>query len=260
MSVDESACRRQIMSNKLSAVVRKGWSYRPVRLVAGFLGLATCYAIGGQAVALVLGKQAAPAERSARTPDEIRAALTSMARVDVPLARGTADVLVAVFNDYQCDTCSLFHRTMEQAVKRLSEEERARVMWRRVDFPLDASCNPLIKSARHESACEAAIAARLARLSGREREFSTWLFDQGDALTTEGIWQRAESLGVERTSASYEAALAEVRSDVAIGLGLGVKATPTLFINGARFQGSPELEALLILVRHELAAVASQRR
>jgi protein-disulfide isomerase len=149
---------------------------------------------------------------------------------------------------------------MVQAVERLSGSERARLIWHVVDFPLDRSCNPSVKVVRHESACEAAIAARLARRVGREREFSTWLFEQADALTTESIWQRAEVLGVRRTSVAHETALEEVRSDVAIGLELGVKATPSIFINGARFQGSVELEALLILVRHELATVASRRR
>jgi protein-disulfide isomerase len=183
-----------------------------------------------------------------------------MARVEVPVSRGTADVVIAVFNDYQCSSCSVFHRTMEQAIERLSGEERTRVVWRMVDFPLDGSCNPSIKSARHESACEAAIAARLARLFGREREFSSWLFDHADALTTEAIWLRAESLGIKRTSVAYETALGQVRSDVAIGLELGVKATPTIFINGARFHGSPDLEALLVVVRHELATVPSRRK
>ena len=92
----------------------------------------------------------------------------------------------------------------------------------------------------HESACEAAVAVRLARQVGEAEaeRMERWLYANQEAMSPESIKNAALDIaGVEDFDARYEAAIEEVKADIALAARVPVEATPTFIINGVLLKG-----------------------
>ena len=71
-----------------------------------------------------------------------------------PRPRPTGPLTVVVYSDYECPFCSLQHREVRSL---LAGRKDVTLVHRQ--FPLDASCNPLVKRQMHPAACALARAA-----------------------------------------------------------------------------------------------------
>ena len=122
------------------------------------------------------------------------------------------------------------------------------------DYPLDAECNANVANTIHPSACEAAVAVRLARLKDREEPMIEWIFSNQPMLTPELVKQGARDIGrVPDFEAKYASTLESVKSDIALGKSLGVMATPTFFINGVKIDGALPVQYVQQAIEYELA-------
>jgi uncharacterized membrane protein/protein-disulfide isomerase len=170
-------------------------------------------------------------------PDALRqleAYLESQERVQVPGGGASgAAVVIFKFNDYQCPPCGLTFREYKPVLARLQKEFPGKIAFITKDFPLDPECNSLGGS--HMAACEAAVGVRLAREQGRADTLEDWLFANQPSLTPERVKEGVASAGgVGDFDARYAKTLELVRADIAQGLQLGVRGTPTFFMNGIR--------------------------
>jgi protein-disulfide isomerase len=160
---------------------------------------------------------------------------------DAPV-RGSpmAPVTIVEFSDFECPHCRQASPVLEQLVREY--EGRVRVVF--MNYPLDG----------HVHAGDAARGAVAAGNQGKFWEMHDLLFEHQDALSPEDIEGYAErlSLDLERFRADVQAAATQERIDASKELGreLGVRGTPTIFINGRRFGG--ELESLAAYVQEEL--------
>lgn len=168
-------------------------------------------------------------------------------KVDVPIDRGSAKVLVVKFNDFQCPPCRLTYNEYRGILDKY--EATGEVKYVLKHFPLDPECNPA--SAGHFASCEAAAAYVMARPKGNSGKLESWFFANQPDLTPEMVKQGAAKIGgIADFDAQYATALNTVREDVKLGEKLEVKSTPTFFINGRRvggltgqaFQAAIELE------------------
>lgn len=157
--------------------------------------------------------------------------------VDQPsLGNAGAAVTIVSFTDYQCPSCAEIHPVLEQLVK---ENTNVRLVAR--DFPLE----------QHPEAFKAAEAAEAAREQGKYWEYVQLLMRNQSSLAVEKLKSYAADLGLDR--ARFDAALdsgkfAEtVRLDVEDGFKLGLKGTPSLFVNGRRVKAKSyeELKAII---------------
>jgi protein-disulfide isomerase len=107
------------------------------------------------------------------------------------------------------------------------------------DFPLDSKCNSSVQGGGpHPSACEAAVAVRLARAKNRDVALEDWLFDNQPSMTSETVRKAARDVGqVTDFQEKYASTIELVKGDIDFGHSLSVKATPTLFINGVKVEG-----------------------
>ena len=90
----------------------------------------------------------------------------------MPLAVPTegAKVLIVKFNDYQCPPCRNSHLAVQAGDREVPGASiPARCSYVLKDYPLDPECNVNVANTIHPSACEAAVAVRLARTHNRER-------------------------------------------------------------------------------------------
>jgi protein-disulfide isomerase len=131
----------------------------------------------------------------------------------------------------------------------LQQENPGTIAFVTKDFPLDSECHAA--SVGHEWACEAAVAVRLAREKGRAETLEEWFFANQPTLTPQRVKEAAATVGsVTDFDARYPKTLELVKGDIQQGAQLGVRGTPTFYMNGIRleiwpatvFQAAVELE------------------
>ena len=153
-----------------------------------------------------------------------------LAKTNTDLAhiRGNPDAPVTLeeFGDFQCPPCGKFSEFVEELLKEYNS--RLRLVFR--NFPLSG----------HEHAREAALAAEAAGLQGKFWEMHDTLYREQDTWSKapnvrELFESYAGTIGLDvaqfKKDMDGDKARERVDSDRALADFLGVKATPTLFIN-----------------------------
>jgi uncharacterized membrane protein/protein-disulfide isomerase len=175
-------------------------------------------------------------------------------RVAMAIPAEGAKVLIVKFNDFQCPPCRNSHLAYKPVLMKYLAEHAGQVRYVLRDYPLDAECNGNVPNTIHPSACEAAVAVRLARTHNREEAMIEWIFANQPMLTPELVKQGARDVGqVPDFDAKYASTLESVKSDIALGKQLGVGATPTFFINGKKVDGALPVQYFQQAIEYELA-------
>ena len=184
---------------------------------------------------------AAAASGGSLTPaqiEELERFLEAQPRVPVTVPGATAPVVVLKFNDYQCPACGQTYLEYKGVLAKYASEHPGVLQFMVKDYPLEGECNNLAPGGSHTGACEAAVAVRLAREQGRADEMEEWLYANQPRLNPDTVRQAAREVGgVTDFDERYDATLALVRADVALGGQLDVRGTPTFFMNGLRLPG-----------------------
>ena len=160
-----------------------------------------------------------------------------VAQPRVPLVVPTegAKVLIVKFNDYQCPACAQSFLQYKPILAKCEAEHPGAVKLVLKDYPLNRDCNDNIGQTLHPSACDAAVAVRLARLHDRGDAMENWFYTHQPEMTPSTVRQAARDIGqVTDFDAQYNTTLSLVKGDVALGRTLALRGTPTFFINGVR--------------------------
>lgn len=162
-------------------------------------------------------------------------------------------VSIVKLSDFECPYCKRFWLDMEAFLN----ETHLPVTLSFVHFPLDAQCNPLIKSEFHIQACQAAVAAECARQQGKFWEYADRLFENQPRFDLDPLLAIAGEVGLDKNAFEFcindPSASAKVRADVEIGLKQQVTGTPTLFVDGFIVRHALRKDQLEQLVRDILA-------
>jgi len=144
-------------------------------------------------------------------------------------AKGPADAPITIveFSDYQCPFCARTEPLIQQALA--AYPSQARLVYKQ--FPLVAI---------HPQAMPAAVAAVAAGRQGKFWEMHDLLFANQRALAPEQIREYARQLGLDLQRFDADIASDEVKAavqeDMALAQRVGVRGTPTLFVNGHLLQ------------------------
>jgi protein-disulfide isomerase len=172
-------------------------------------------------------------------------------RYDVPedddpfLGPTEAAITIIEFSDYECPYCRKWH---EEVWPSLQTEygDQIRLVYR--DFPLTSI---------HSNATPAAAAANCAREQDKYWEYNEKLFEMKLNLGTSTYQTYAEELGLDMdafkeclTSGRY---VDEVEADYEYAVNLGIRSTPTFFVNGIPVVGAQPFEVFKNLIDQELA-------
>ena len=208
-----------------------------------FAGAASTLAFFPREAAPAVAAPGAPAATSAlpeATQDqksEFERWYASQPRVPLIVPAEGAKVLVVKFNDYQCPACGQSYTQYKPIFTKYEAEHPGAVRLVMKDYPLNRDCNDALGQTIHPAACDAAVAVRLSPPAKREA-MEEWLYGHQPAMTPPSVRQAARDIGqVADFDAKYAATLGLVKSDVALGKQLGVKSTPTFFINGVKIEG-----------------------
>ncbi len=176
-----------------------------------------------------------PLENSA---EDITTSLSIAERVPSKGGSSDADELVEI-SDLACPHCATLHGTVSELFEERGPEA---LRVRFLNYPLDAACNPHVSRSVHPTACLLARAGICAQAQGYFWEFIDAIFVaaeprfRGLAVETAlrlglNIDQFTECLDAESTAR----ALAD---DVSLAHDAGIRATPTVVVNGVIFEGA----------------------
>ena len=175
-------------------------------------------------------------------------------RMNLVVPTEGAKVLVIKFNDYQCPPCRQSFMEYKNIWSKWEKSNPGEVKLVLKDFPLDSECNNNVQQSLHPAGCEAAAAARLSRERNRINQFEDWVFANQPTLTPEAVAKAAKDVGdVPNFEARYQAVLEQVKADIAYGRTLGVRSTPTFFINGVKIEGALPVVYFDQAIAYELA-------
>jgi len=160
-------------------------------------------------------------------------------RVPLVVPREGAKVLIVKFNDFQCPACGQTYLQYKPILTKYEASNPGAVKMVLKDYPLQRDCNDAIQQTLHPAACDAAVAVRLARMRNKGEAMEEWLYTHQPAMTPQSVRQAAKDIGgVTDFEEKYSSTLGSVKSDIALGKQLGIRATPTFFINGVKFDSA----------------------
>ena len=208
------------------------------------LGIALLFVVGAAIVVAAFPREAAgtatAAQAAAPLPqvtDDERAKIAQwwevQPKVDVPVPADGAKVVIVKFNDYQCPACKLTFDSYKQILPKYIASGQVKYVVKQ--YPLEPECNPYVPNVVHSASCEAAAAVIMARAKGTSDKLEDWIFaHQGPPLLTpDQVKDAARTVGgITDFDAQYARAKEEIKTDAGLGQLLGVKSTPTFYING----------------------------
>jgi len=195
----------------------------------------------------VLSPNASPSASAAGTKIDV-----GEAGAEPPNAQGPANALITLeeFGDFQCPPCGMLHPVLKTMEKEFGD--RLRVVFR--EYPLVPT---------HEHALAAARAAEAAGLQGKFWQMHELLYTNQnlwkDAFDVRPIFEDyAKRIGLDvaryQQDLSSEAVQYRIFLDGKRARSLGVKGTPTVFMNGREVPfESLAPEKLRVLISSEIA-------
>jgi protein-disulfide isomerase len=195
----------------------------------------------------------APTTANANAPQAEGQAPQPVTRYDIPeedddpvWGSDEAPVTIIEFSDYECPYCRRWHLEVWPQIQE-AYGDQIRLVYR--DFPLTSI---------HANATPAAAAANCAGEQGLYWAFSERLFSMELGLSPSAYDQYATELALDIDT--FKACLEsgdqndEIMADYEYAANLGVRSTPTFFINGIPVVGAQPFEAFQSVIEEELAA------
>jgi protein-disulfide isomerase len=154
-------------------------------------------------------------------------------------AEGPSDAPLTLveYGDYQCPYCGAAYPVVKRLQKTLGR--KLRFVFR--NFPVTQA---------HPYALIAAEAAEAAALQGKFWEMHDLLYEQQTHLKPDVIPVWAKKIGLDLNKFGNDikkdgAVEKRIQEDRQSGIRSGVNGTPTFYINGKRYDGSPDYASLL---------------
>ena len=229
---------------------------KPATLVTAILFLASAGSLVAffpkeGAIAEAAASAPAPAAEQAASFEESWA---KQPRVDFGIKPEGAKVIIVKFNDYECPACAQAEMIYKPVLAKFEKSHPGLVRYVVKDWPWNTKCNFNAGSTipGHEAACDAAVAARVARDKGKYDEMAAWLYSN-QGTTPEAVRAQATKiLGITDFDREYALQLPKIRSDIADGGVLGVNSTPTIYLNGVKVPGNMAAQYVELAINIEL--------
>lgn len=210
-------------------------SLAPVVIIALVLaltvgGIAYLYSTSKSPTDVANGGNRSTASNSARTPPVVPANAPAGSSPVYAIGQPTAAVTIEEFADFQCPSCAVAHPVLKEVQSAFAGNKNVRFIFRHMPLSI------------HDKAMDAAAAVEAAGMQGVPKFWAM----QDQLLTNQQAWANApnykeiwrgyaEKIGLDvakwETDASGMAARGRIELDMARANGLGVRSTPTVYIN-----------------------------
>jgi len=174
-----------------------------------------------------------------------------MSRLNTPIgaqdhAEGPADAPVTLveYGDFECPYCGEAYPVLKAVQRAMGD--RLRFVFRHF---------PIVQS--HPHAGRAAELAEAAASAGRFWEAHDMLYEHQNALTDADLLRYGKALGIDAptVTAAFDGRYDDhIRADFMGGVRSGVNGTPSLFINGTRYDGERDVASLIAAINQASGA------
>jgi protein-disulfide isomerase len=148
----------------------------------------------------------------------------------------SAQATLVEYGDFECPHCKAAYPVIKEVQKR--EGDKLRFVFR--NFPLSQS---------HPHATHAAYAAEAAGMQGKFWEMHDMIFENQDSLEDEMLISYAQAIKLDiekfKKDMMSDEIAKRVKEDFMSGVKSGVNGTPTLYINGKRFDEECEVDLII---------------
>ena len=167
-----------------------------------------------------------------------------VSRRDHVLGPPNPEIVLVEYGDFECPFCA----QIEPVLRALRRSLPNSLLFAFRHFPLAEA---------HPHSFHAAEAAEAAGAQGKFWQMHDCLFANQEALEDDDLIDYAAAVGCNLDQFIGDMAesryAARVREDFLSGVRSGVNGTPTLFINGMRYDGPRDLDSLLVAVEQVAA-------
>ncbi len=236
---DNPLSKREKKPGNDLVVFKRSYLYVLLVPLAFLIGLGVGY--------LIWGSQLAEAQKAAAAaqPGQQAVKRYDVSEDDDPsIGPANAPLTIIEFSDYECPFCRRWYTDVFLKIRQ-DYPDKVRIVYR--DYPLTSI---------HPEAEPAAVAADCANEQNAYWEYHNELFT-GEELSQDAYIQFAQNLGLDMDK--FKACLAsgkytaEVQGDLDYASNLGVRSTPTFFLNGIPIVGAQPYETFKQIIDQELA-------
>ncbi len=177
------------------------------------------------------------------------------------MGQADAPVTLDVWSDFQCPACGVFARDTETLIRETFVVDGTLRI-----FHHDAAFQGRRSASSYDESVEASAGAHCAGEQGSFWQFHDWLF-ANQSGENEGAFARDRLEAIaERTGLDVDAWNAcmdrgdvqdQVVADTDAGAADGIRLTPTIAVNGERYEGAVPYEQLATLIRDAAASAWS---
>lgn len=168
----------------------------------------------------------------------------------VTWGKNDAKVTIVEFSDFQCPFCSRGANSVDEIKKKY--KNKVKIVFKHFPLPM----HPDAKPASAASLCVTEIAGGKEKGADKFWKYHDLLFKNQDKLDSASLEKYAKDVGVDTKkfkecfdSKKYEAA---VEKDLEYGEKIGVRSTPTFFVNGQLISGAVPIEQFSEIIDEEL--------
>lgn len=215
-----------------------------VALLLSMTNLAATYALNNKLTNIENSVNDTSVPRVTSTPAPEKFAVS----IDDDSVKGSDDAPITMieFSDYECPFCERFYlQTLPHIQKDYIDTGKVKYVFR--DYPLSF----------HLNATKAAEAAECAGEQKKYWDYHDTLFQHQNALDNKSLKQYALNLGLDTAAFNQcldsGAMAGEVQNDFEEGSRLGIRGTPTFFINGTKVVGAQPYDTIKQIFERELA-------
>ncbi len=153
--------------------------------------------------------------------------LQRIRKADPKIGSGNEPITILAFIDFECPFCQQSYPIFQKISKQYNSA--VHIVFKH--FPIDSI---------HPNATQASLAAACAQEQGRFWNYYGLLFEKKN-LSESSLFQYANQLGLDTTTfstcLSSKKYLRNVQQDLQDGIDLGVRGTPTYFVNDVKVEG-----------------------
>lgn len=173
-------------------------------------------------------------------------------RIAIPVPSDGAKVVIVKFTDLQCPACGQSFFDDRPVLSKYQSLYPGAVKFIAKDYPLQPECNPNVPRPIHTASCDAAVAVRLAKQHNKGEPLEEYFYGHQTMMSPVTVREAARTIGgVVDFDQQYAGALEGIKADVGLARLLGVRSTPTFFVNGVKLEG-PTVQTLDMAIAYEL--------
>ena len=133
---------------------------------------------------------------------------------------------LTIYSDYNCPYCARMNTEVDQLVKNIDG-----VRVEKVEFPMDRTCNPKIKTHGFRNSCQAARYALAAKKQGKYLLMGNLLFEHNNNLSEKNILKVARKYGLNDKQLYQDANSQEIKDEldkqIKTSIDTGINSTPS---------------------------------